>query len=84
LQTAATYTITLTVIDNKFAQDSASCTVTLTLPDTGDPVPAPGTSPAVPPTAVLTYVSGQFRGFPYVLGTTGTIQGSTPLVDGID
>ncbi len=78
---AGTKTITLVVVDNKFAQNSSSCSVTLPLPVDGTPPPDPGTQP-VPPTAVLTYVSGQYRGVLYVLGTDGTVQGSTPLASG--
>jgi hypothetical protein len=71
---AGTYTITLTVKDNAAAEARAVATVTLVVEaDPEDPPEDPEPEPAnLPPTAVLTYVSGQFRGQPYVFSTTGS------------
>lgn len=73
---AGTYTLTLTVRDSLGAEDRALATVTLVVaPDPEDP-PDPDVEPEpenMPPTAVLTYASGQFRGQPYVFSTLGTV-----------
>lgn len=71
-----TYTITLNVVDDKFLGNAMSCTITFPLPSNPPPLPV------VPPTALLTYVSGQYRGLPYVLSTAGTSPGTNALASG--
>lgn len=80
---AGTYTITLTLTDNQAAAQTSTIQITLVVapdPPVPDPDPPPDPLPPnVPPTAVLTYVSGQFAGQPYVFSTAG----SGDILDGV-
>lgn len=66
---SATYTISLSVVDNKFASDAATASVTFEVPEEQ---PTEEEEP-LPPIAQLSYVEGQYRGETYTLSTVGTV-----------
>ena len=76
---AGTYTASFTVRDNALAEAYASTTITVVVaedPEEPPDDPEDEPDPPVPVSAVLTYISGQFSGQPYVFSTALSTVGS--------